>query len=112
MDCIFCKIIDGEIPSAKYYEDDLVIAIKDVNPQAPFHALIMPKQHIESALDIDKSNSALISRIFEVAAKIAKENGLDSGFRIINNCGEDAGQTVKHIHFHLLGGIKMSERII
>lgn len=112
MDCIFCKIIDGEIPSAKYYEDDLVIAIKDVNPQAPFHALIMPKQHIESALDIDKSNSALIARIFEAAAKIAKENGLDSGFRIINNCGEDAGQTVKHIHFHLLGGIKMSERII
>lgn len=112
MDCIFCKIIDGDIPSAKYYEDDLVIAIKDVNPQAPFHALIMPKQHIESALGIDKSNSSLIAHVFEVAAIIAKENGLDSGFRIINNCGADAGQTVKHIHFHLLGGIKMSEKII
>lgn len=112
MGCIFCRIIDGEIPSTKYYEDDLVIAIKDVNPQTPFHALIMPKQHIECALEIDESNSSLIAHVFEVAAKIAKENGLDGGFRIINNCGEDAGQTVKHIHFHLLGGIKMSEKII
>ena len=104
MDCIFCKIVAGEIPSNKVYEDDTVLAFKDLNPTAPVHILIIPKTHFESAADIDESNSAVIAHIFEVAAVIAKEQGLDDGFRIVNNCGELGGQTVKHLHFHLLGG--------
>lgn len=104
MDCLFCKIINGEIPSSKVYEDDTVFAFRDIEPQAPTHILIIPKQHIKSAAEIDESNSAVISHIFEVAAKIAKQEGLDDGFRIVNNCGDVAGQTVKHLHFHLMGG--------
>ena len=104
MDCLFCKIINGEIPSSKVYEDDTVFAFRDIEPQAPTHILIIPKQHIKSAAEIDESNSAVISHIFEVAAKIAKQEGLDDGFRIVNNCGDIAGQTVKHLHFHLMGG--------
>ncbi|MGN0550155.1 MAG: histidine triad nucleotide-binding protein [Acutalibacteraceae bacterium] len=104
MDCLFCKIINGEIPSNKVYEDDTVFAFRDIAPQAPTHILIIPKQHIKSAAEIDESNSAVVSHIFEVAAKIAKQEGLDDGFRIVNNCGDIAGQTVKHLHFHLMGG--------
>lgn len=104
MDCLFCKIINGEIPSNKVYEDDLVFAFRDIEPQAPTHILIIPKQHIKSAAEIDESNSAVVAHIFEVAAKIAKQEGLDDGFRIVNNCGDSAGQTVKHLHFHLMGG--------
>ena len=104
MDCLFCKIINGEIPSSKVYEDDTVFAFRDIEPQAPTHILIIPKQHIKSAAEIDESNSAVISHIFEVAAKIAKQEGLDDGFRIVNNCGDIAGQTVKQLHFHLMGG--------
>lgn len=104
MDCLFCKIINGEIPSNKVYEDDLVFAFRDIEPQAPTHILIIPKQHIKSAAEIDESNSAVVACIFEVAAKIAKQEGLDDGFRIVNNCGDSAGQTVKHLHFHLMGG--------
>lgn len=104
MDCLFCKIINGEIPSSKVYEDDTVFAFRDIEPQAPTHILIIPKQHIKSAAEIDESNSAVISHIFEVAAKIAKQEGLDDGFRIVNNCGDIAGQSVKHLHFHLMGG--------
>ncbi len=104
MDCIFCKIINGEIPSNKAYEDDKVLAFYDLEPQAPVHILIVPKEHIACAADITPENSAVIAHIFEVAAIIAKEKGLDDGFRIVNNCGESAGQTVKHIHFHLMGG--------
>lgn len=104
MDCLFCKIINGEIPSNKVYEDDTVFAFRDIAPQAPTHILIIPKQHIKSAAEIDESNSAVISHIFEVAAKIAKQEELDDGFRIVNNCGDIAGQTVKHLHFHLMGG--------
>ncbi len=104
MDCLFCKIINGEIPSSKVYEDDTVFAFRDIEPQAPTHILIISKQHIKSAAEIDESNSAVISHIFEVAAKIAKQEGLDDGFRIVNNCGDIAGQTVKHLHFHLMGG--------
>lgn len=103
-DCLFCKIIAGEIPCAKVYEDDTVFAFKDIAPQAPVHILIIPKEHIKSAAQIDETNSAVISHIFEVAAKIAKDEGLDDGFRIVNNCGDIAGQTVKHLHFHLMGG--------
>ena len=104
MDCIFCKIISGEIPSTKVYEDDTVVAFNDLEPQAPVHVLIIPKQHITSMADINESNSAVVAHIFEVAAKIAKEKGLDDGFRVVSNCGDSAGQTVKHLHFHLLGG--------
>lgn len=104
MDCIFCKIVNGEIPSNKAYEDDKVLAFYDLEPQAPVHILIVPKEHIASAAEITAENSAVISHIFEVAAIIAKEKGLDNGFRIVNNCGDSAGQTVKHIHFHLMGG--------
>ena len=103
MDCLFCKIINGEIPSSKVYEDDTVFAFRDIDPQAPTHILIIPKQHIKSAAEIDESNSAVISHIFEVAAKIAKQEGLDDGFRIVNNCGKDGGQSVSHLHFHVLG---------
>ena len=104
MDCLFCKIINGEIPSNKVYEDDQVFAFRDIEPQAPTHILIIPKQHINSAAELDESNSAVVAHIFEVAAKIAKQEGLDDGFRIVNNCGDIAGQTVKHLHFHLMGG--------
>ena len=104
MDCIFCKIVNGEIPSNKVFEDDKVLAFYDLEPQAPEHILIIPKQHIASAAEITAENSAVIAHVFEVAAIIAKEKGLDNGFRIVNNCGDSAGQTVKHIHFHLMGG--------
>ncbi|MBR3802196.1 MAG: histidine triad nucleotide-binding protein [Clostridia bacterium] len=103
-DCIFCKIAAGEIPSNKAYEDDKVLAFYDLDPQAPTHILVIPKQHIKSAAEIDESNSALIAHVFEVAAKLAKQLGLDNGFRVVTNCGESAGQSVHHIHFHLLGG--------
>ncbi len=106
-DCIFCKIIKGEIPSTKVYEDDTVYAFKDIDPIAPVHILIIPKQHIAKLEDINESNSAVISHIYEVAAKLSKELGLTGGFRIASNCGEDAGQTVFHIHFHLLAGRKL-----
>ena len=105
MDCLFCKIIAGEIPCSKVYEDDKVFAFNDIDPQAPVHVLIVPKEHIASADDVNETNSAVIAHIFEVAAKIAKEKGLADGYRIVNNCGDRAGQTVKHIHFQLLGGI-------
>ncbi|KMT21647.1 histidine triad nucleotide-binding protein [Clostridium cylindrosporum] len=105
MDCIFCKIVQGEIPSAKVYEDDKVYAFNDISPAAPTHVLIIPKEHISSALEVDEKNSSLIGHIFTVANKIARDLGIDkTGFRIVNNCGEDGGQTVHHIHFHLLGG--------
>ncbi len=103
MDCIFCKIISGDIPTSKVYEDETVIAFNDIEPQAPVHILIIPKEHIASASEINENNSGLIAHVFEVAAKIAKEMNLD-GFRIVTNCGDSAGQTVKHIHFHLMSG--------
>ncbi len=101
-DCLFCKIIKGEIPSAKVYEDDKVYAFKDIDPQAPFHAVIVPKEHIASAAEITSQNSGLIAAVFEAVAKIAEQENLDKGFRVVNNCGEEGGQTVGHIHFHLL----------
>ena len=102
MDCLFCKIINGDIPSTKVYEDDMVYAFNDIDPKAPFHVIVIPKKHIASANDITSENSGYISAIFEAIAKIAKENNLEKGFRVVNNCGEDGGQTVGHIHFHLL----------
>lgn len=102
MDCLFCKIIAGEIPSVKIYEDENVYAFADIDPQAPFHAVIVPKKHIKSADEITAENSFLIAHVFEAVAKIAKEQGLENGYRVVNNCGQDGGQTVPHIHFHLL----------
>ncbi len=107
MDCIFCKIARNEIPSQKLYEDDEIVAFNDLEPQAPVHVLIIPKVHISSANEITAENSDIIGKIFMVAAKIANEQGLGRGYRIVNNCGEDGGQTVQHLHFHLLGGRKM-----
>ena len=104
MDCIFCKIANGEIPSTKVYEDDTVAAFNDLEPQAPVHILIIPKAHITSADEITAENSAVVANIFEVASVIAKEKGLSNGYRNVNNCGADGGQTVKHLHFHLMGG--------
>lgn len=104
MDCIFCKIIAGEIPSTKIYENDDVLAFLDIDPKAPFHAVIIPKQHIASAAEINSGNSGLIAMVFEAAAEISREQNLGNGFRIVNNCGEDGGQTVGHIHFHMLAG--------
>ena len=103
-DCLFCKIIAGEIPSKKVYEDESVFAFYDINPQAPVHILVIPKEHIQSAAQITQENSAVVSHIFEVIAKIAKEQNLGNGFRVVTNCGEHAGQTVGHLHFHILGG--------
>lgn len=104
MDCLFCKILAGEIPSTKVYEDDYVYAFKDIAPQAPFHAVVIPKKHIQSAADINSENSVYVSKIFEAVATIAKENNLSNGFRVVTNCGEDGGQTVGHLHYHMLGG--------
>ena len=104
MDCIFCKIVNGEIPSTKIYEDETVLAFADIAPTAPVDYLIIPKEHIRSAAEITPENSAVIAHIFEVIAKLSKDLKLDDGFRVVNNCGDCAGQTVKHLHFHLLGG--------
>ena len=101
-DCLFCKIIAGEIPSTKVYEDESVYAFLDIDPQAPFHAIIVPKIHIASAAEITAENSGYIAKIYEAVAKIAKQENLEKGFRVVNNCGVDGGQTVGHIHFHLL----------
>ena len=108
MDCLFCSIIKGEIPSTKIYEDDYVYAFADIAPQAPFHAVIVPKEHIKSAAEINSQNSHLIAKVYEAVAEIAKRENLENGFRVVNNCGEDGLQTVKHIHFHLLGKRKMT----
>ena len=105
--CLFCKIIKGEIPSNKVYEDDEILAFKDIKPLAPVHILIIPKKHISCAKDLKAEDEALIGRMFTVINKIAEELKLDNGYRIINNCGEDGGQEVMHLHFHLLGGKKL-----
>ena len=110
-DCIFCKIIAGEIPSSKVYEDDRVYAFRDINPMAPVHILIVPKMHVASADAVDEASSASVARIFEVIPKIAAAEGLTNGYRVITNCGEDGCQSVKHLHFHVLGGKKLSEQM-
>ncbi len=104
-DCLFCKIIKGEIPSNKIYEDEYVYAFHDISPQAPVHFLVIPKEHIVSANEINANNSVYVSKCFEAISKITKELGIDeNGYRVVNNCGEDGQQTVKHLHFHILGG--------
>ena len=106
--CLFCKIIAGDIPSTKVYEDDSVLAFRDIAPMAPTHILVIPKTHIGSVAEISAENSAVIAHIFEVIPAIAKAEGLGNGYRVVSNCGDDAGQTVHHLHFHILGGRKLT----
>lgn len=108
-DCLFCKIIEGVIPSSKVFEDDYVYAFRDIEPMAPVHVLVVPKVHIPSADGVNSENSTYVARIFEAIPKIAAAEGLTNGYRVITNCGEDACQTVKHLHFHILGGKKLPE---
>lgn len=109
-ECIFCKIINKEIPSSIVYEDDKVLAFKDINPQAPVHIIAIPKTHVTSVMEAEKT---IIPDIFDAIQKIAKEQGIDkSGFRVITNCGKDAGQTVNHLHFHILAGTNLGEKIV
>ena len=108
MDCLFCKIIAGDIPSTKVYEDETVYAFRDIAPQAPTHILVIPKMHIPSVDSITADNSAVVAHIFEVIPTIAKAENLAGGYRVVSNCGADAGQTVHHLHFHILGGTELS----
>ena len=108
MNCLFCKIIAGDIPSTKVYEDETVFAFRDIAPQAPTHILVIPKAHMSGCNDVTAENSAVIAHIFEVIPQIAKAEGLENGYRVVSNCGEDAGQTVAHLHFHILGGKKLA----
>lgn len=111
--CIFCKIINKELPSTIYYEDDKVIAIKDINPAAPVHVLILPKEHIVNVKDINESNAQILIDIHLAANKVAQDLGIaDKGYRLITNCGALAGQTVFHLHYHLLGGVEMGPKIL
>ena len=109
MDCLFCKIIAGEIPSARVYEDEYCYAFRDINPQTPVHILIVPRTHFESCDGITHETSGCVAKIFEAIPKIAAAEGLTNGYRVITNCGEDAGQTVKLLHFHLMGGRMLPE---
>ena len=108
MNCLFCKIIAGEIPSTKVYEDDTVLAFRDINPLAPVHILVIPKVHIPSVDGITAENSQVVAHIFEVIPTIAAAEKLANGYRVVSNCGADAGQTVNHLHFHILGGRELT----
>ncbi len=110
--CVFCRIIEGEIPADKVYEDDICLAFRDINPQAPVHILVIPKTHIASAADITPENSAVVAHIFEVIGKLAVSEGLNEGFRLISNAGERAGQTVPHLHFHILAKRNFSGTLV
>ena len=106
--CIFCMIAEGTIPSTKVYEDERILAFRDINPMAPTHILVIPKEHIPSVDGITAENSAVVAHIFEVIPQIAKAENLEKGYRVVSNCGEHAGQTVHHLHFHILGGKQLS----
>ena len=106
--CLFCKIIAGDIPSTKVYEDDSVLAFRDIAPQAPTHILVIPKTHIASVAEVTAENSGVVAHIFAVIAKVAAQEGLENGYRVVSNCGDHAGQTVHHLHFHILGGKQLS----
>ena len=108
MDCIFCKIVKKEIPSSSVYEDEYILAFKDLNPQAPIHVLVVPKEHITSINEVNKKNADIIAHIFEKIPEITKSLGISDGYRIVSNCGEKAGQSVEHLHFHILGGREMN----
>ena len=110
--CLFCKIIAGDIPSNKVYETEDVLAFRDIAPQAPVHILVIPKKHIASVGEINAENAVYAAKCLEAIAVIAKQEGLEGGFRVISNCGEDAGQTVHHLHFHILAGTKLSEKMV
>lgn len=110
-DCLFCSIIKGEIPSTKVFEDEKCFAFRDIAPQAPTHVLVIPKEHISGASDITAANSAIVAHIFEVIPQIAAAEGLSGGYRVVSNCGDDAGQTVHHLHFHILGGERLSDKM-
>ena len=113
MDCLFCKIIAGDIPSKKVYEDEYVYAFYDINPVAPVHVIVVPKMHVESANAINEENSEAVKYVFEAIPKIAKELGVsEDGFRVITNIGENGGQTIKHLHFHVIGGTKLGEKLV
>ena len=109
--CLFCKIIAGDIPSSKVYEDETVYAFRDIAPQAPTHILVIPKQHIGSVAEITAENSAVVAHIFETIAKVAAAEGLEKGYRVVSNCGEHGCQSVKHLHFHILGGAQLTEKM-
>ena len=111
MDCLFCKIVAGEIPSTKVYEDDTVLAFRDIAPQAPTHILVIPKEHIAGVADIAPEHSVLLGHIFQVIPQIARQEQLSGGYRVVSNCGPDAGQTVPHLHFHILGGEPLSTQM-
>ncbi len=111
MDCIFCMIKDGKIPTSKVYEDDTILAFNDVNPGAPVHVLVIPKEHICCADAINESNSSVVAKIFEKIPEIAKKAGATNGYRVVTNCGEDGCQSGKHLHFHVMGGAKLSEKM-
>ena len=106
--CLFCKIVEGSIPSTKVYEDDMILAFRDIAPQAPTHILVIPKAHIPSVNGITAENSAVVAHIFEIIPQIAAAEKLENGYRVVSNCGDDAGQTGHHLHFHLLGGKKLA----
>ena len=108
MDCLFCKIAAGEIPSTKVYEDELILAFRDIAPMAPTHILVIPKAHIGSVAEITAESSAVVAHIFATIAQIAQAEGLTNGYRVVSNCGADAGQTVQHLHFHILGGRQLT----
>ncbi|MDO5400055.1 MAG: histidine triad nucleotide-binding protein [Eubacteriales bacterium] len=107
-DCLFCKIIAGDIPSAKVYEDEAVLAFRDIAPQAPTHILVIPKAHISGCNGVTAENSQVVAHIFEVIPQIAQAEGLENGYRVVSNCGPNAGQTVPHLHFHILGGRELT----
>ncbi len=109
--CVFCEILNGNIPSQKVYEDEMCLAFKDINPQAPVHVVVIPKIHIESMNEVNEENSKYVAHIFEKVPQIAASQSITS-YRLISNCGEDAGQTVQHLHFHILGGVKMEEGLV
>lgn len=112
-DCVFCKIVKGEIPSQKVYEDEEVLAFHDIQPAAPIHILVIPKKHIASLNEVEKDDQALLGKIHTVIQTIAKEQGFsDNGFRVIINCGKDGGQEVAHLHFHVLAGKQLGEKIV
>ena len=111
MNCIFCKIINGEIPSSKVYEDEYCLAFKDLNPAAPVHVLVVPKTHIESLDCVNQENIDVVSKVVLAIPAVAKAAGVQNGYRVITNIGEDGGQTVKHLHFHILGGKKLTEKL-
>ena len=108
MNCLFCKIIAGDIPSTKVYEDEKILAFRDIAPQAPTHILVVPKAHIADCNGITAENAEVVAHIFSVIPQIAKAEGLENGYRVVSNCGPDAGQTVQHLHFHILGGKQLS----